>query len=439
MNTRKLVALVMTLCLCLVSFTAMAETVTLKIAHNYDFVTIPDAVVAAADRLEQRYAAEGKDIQIEFEKDYQRIDWGEYSKNLIFAYKNGDAPDIFSVSDVPSMVDVGMLMDISDLNTDAFVDGVFDCYTVDGKAYAMPFDLPVRVIYYNKLSLVEFGWTMEEAEALPAKVAAGEFTWEDFVKLCDDIQNAGVCTWGMAHRPGAGSDFLDVYQTLGGRYYDENGTLVFNEAAMLRFFQFIYDSANVTEITPHDLAQQGWPAINVMAGDGTAFSYYGPIYSSTYVATAVNKDPQQFADDVAFMMFPASEYCEKPFVIAAPQGMGINAATKHPEICRDLFAELANDSADLLANHAGIIFSLSSVKAANEMEAITTNPIVADVGYMADYSISVPGINGINTMTSEMHNAIVQLELGQITPEEAVANVKIQLELNIDEDEIIFE
>ena len=117
---------VLALCLCLVSFTAMAETVTLKIAHNYDFVTIPDAVVAAADRLEQRYAAEGKDIQIEFEKDYQRIDWGEYSKNLIFAYKNGDAPDIFSVSDVPSMVDVGMLMDISDLNTDAFVDGVFD-------------------------------------------------------------------------------------------------------------------------------------------------------------------------------------------------------------------------------------------------------------------------------------------------------------------------
>ena len=439
MNTRKLVALVMALCLCLVSFTAMAETVTLKIAHNYDFVTIPDAVIAAADRLEERYAAEGKDIQIEFEKDYQRIDWGEYGKNLIFAYKNGDAPDIFSVSDVPAMVDVGMLMDISDLNTDAFVDGVFDCYTVDGKAYAMPFDLPVRVIYYNKLSLVEFGWTMEEAEALPAKVAAGEFTWEQFVQLCDDIQNAGVCTWGMAHRPGAGSDFLDVLQTLGGRYYDENSTLVFDEDAMLRFFQFIYDAANTLEITPHDLAQQGWPSINTMVGDGTCFAYYGPIYSSTYVAGAVNKDPQQFSEDVAFMMFPVSEFNEKPFVIAAPQGMGINSATKYPEICHDLLAELAAGSADLLANHADVIFTLSSVKAANEMEAITTNPIVADVGYMAEHAISVPSIIGINTLNSEMLNAIVQLELGQITPEQAVENVKIQMELNIDEDEIIFE
>lgn len=439
MNTRKLVAFVLMLCLCMAGVSAVAETVTLKIAHNYDFVTIPNSVIAAAERLEKRYAEEGKDIQIEFEQDYQRIDWNEYSKNLIFAYKNGDAPDIFSVSDVPSMVEVGMLMDLSALETDAFVDGVFDCYKVDGKAYAMPFDLPVRVIYYNKQSLVKLGWTMEEAEALPAKVASGEFTWEQFIALCDEVQNAGVCTWGLAHRPGAGPDFLDVLQTLGGRYYDENGKLVFDEDAMLRFFQFIYDAANVTEITPHDLAQQGWPSINAMAGDGTCFAYYGPIYSSTYVANAVNKDPEAFAEDVAFMMFPASEYNEKPFVIAAPQGMGINSATKYPEICYDLLEELANGSADLLADHADTIFTLSSVKAANEMDAITTNPIVADVGYMADYAISVPSIDGINTLNSEMLNAIVQLELGQITPEKAVANVKIQMELNMDEDEIIFE
>jgi len=58
---------------------------------------------------------------------------------------------------------------------------------------------------------------------------------------------------------------------------------------------------------------------------------------------------------------------------------------------------------------------------------------------MADHAISVPSINGINTLNSEMLNAIVQLELGQITPEQAVENVKIQMELNIDEDEIIFE
>ena len=431
-----LLALVLTIGICA---SASAETITLKIAHNYDFVTIPNAVIEAAERLNERYAAEGKDIKIEFETDYQRISWTEYTQNLIFAYKNGDCPDIFSVSDVPTMAAVGMLLDISELNTDAFVDGAFNAYTVDGVTYAMPFDLPVRVIYYNKQVLVNYGWTLEEAEALPAKVAAGEFTWEDFVQLCADVKNAGACTWGLAHRPGAGNDFLDVLQTLGGRYYDENGKLVFDEAGVLRFFQFIYDAANTLEITPHDLSQQGWPAINTMAGDGSCFAYYGPIYSSTYVAAAVEKDPETFAKDVAFMMFPASQYNEKAFVVAAPQGMAINANTKYPEICKDLLAELANNSYDLLANHASTIFTLSSVKAANELEAITTNPIVANTTYMADYAVTVPSIDGLSTYTSELHNNIVQLELGQITPEEATANMKVQLELNLDEDEISFE
>ncbi len=431
-----LLALVLTLGICA---SASAETITLKIAHNYDFVTIPNSVIEAAERLNERYAAEGKDIKIEFETDYQRISWTEYTQNLIFAYKNGDCPDIFSVSDVPTMAAVGMLLDISELNTDAFVDGAFNAYTVDGVTYAMPFDLPVRVIYYNKQVLVNYGWTQEEAEALPSKVAAGEFTWEDFVQLCADVKNAGACTWGLAHRPGAGNDFLDVMQTLGGRYYDENGKLVFDEAGVLRFFQFIYDAANTLEITPHDLSQQGWPAINTMAGDGTCFAYYGPIYSSTYVAAAVEKDPETFAQDVAFMMFPVSQYNDKPFVVAAPQGMAINANTKYPEVCKDLLAELANNSYDLLANHASTIFTLSSVKAANELEAITTNPIVANTTYMADYAVTVPSIDGLSTYTSELHNNIVQLELGQITPEEATANMKVQLELNLDEDEISFE
>ena len=414
------------------------ETITLKISHNYDFTTIPEAVISAAERLEKRYAEEGHPIHIEFERDYQRIDWTEYSQNLIFAFKNGNCPDIFPASDVPNMVASGMLLDLSDLKTDVFVNGVFSPFTVDGAVYAMPFDLPVRVIYYNKSVLVRHGWTPEEAAALPDKVASGEFTWEDFVQLCKDVTADGSCQWGLAHRPGNGPDFLDVFQSLGGQYYDENGTLVFDEEAMLRFFQFTYDAANTWEITPHDLSQQGWPAINAMAGDGTAFAYYGPIFSATYVATAVEKDPEQFAEDVAFMMFPASQYNDEPFVIAAPEATAISAVTKYPEICKDLLAELANNSYDILADHADTIFALSSIKAANELESIKNNPIVRDVGYMADHAIAVPSVAGMDTFNSQLHTEIVQLELGTITPEEAVADMKIQLELNLDADEIIF-
>ena len=115
--------------------------------------------------------------------------------------------------------------------------------------------------------------------------------------------------------------------------------------------------------------------------------------------------------------------------------MGINANTQYPEICKDLFRELySGDSIAELAHHADTIFTLSSVKAANEMEDIKTNPILEKVGYMADLSITPPTIEGLNTYTSELFKQIQLLELGQTTPEKAVSDMKTQIEINLDAD-----
>lgn len=59
-----------------------------------------------------------------------------------------------------------------------------------------------------------------------------------------------------------------------------------------RFFQEIYDNANTTKITPQNLTQTTWDTINTMVGDGTAFAYYGPLYSATYVAGCSGQDPR---------------------------------------------------------------------------------------------------------------------------------------------------
>lgn len=438
---KKLLTLVLVGLLALGAFPALAETenITLKIAHNMDFVTIPDSVIAAAERLEERYAAEGRDIKIAFEKDYHRIDWTEFHNNILFADKSGDGPDVFHMTgDLHGAMEAGLLMDLSELVTDDFVEGIFAPYTIDGKAYGMPFDMPLRVMYYNKKGLEAIGWSEEEISALPGKIAAGEFTFEEFMALAQEVQEKGGAKYGMTHRPGSGSDFLDIMVVLGGQYYDENGTLVFDEEGILRFFQFIYGNANETKITPSDLNQMGWPTINEMVGSGDAFAYYGPLFSSTYVASSVNKTAEQLVEDVSFALFPVSEYNDMPFATTAPQGMGINAKTEYPEICKDLFRELATASADLLADHASQILTLSSVKAANEMEAITTNPVLKEVAYMADYAVTPPSIRGISTYTAEMHKQIVVLELGQTTPEQAMADFKTQIELNLDSDYVVF-
>lgn len=409
------------------------EEITLKLGFNGDFLTMPEAVLGAAERVNERYEKEGKNIRITIETDYQTINNSEYHNNMIFAHKSGDAPDIFaSDADVSGFVNANIVLDISDVMNDAFVEDIFKPAMVDGKAYAMPFDLPLRVMYYSNKGLEAVGWSQEEMEALPQKIARGEFTLEQFMELCKEVVDQGGANYGLVHRPGAGNDFFDMIQALGGEYYDENGTLVFDEAAILRFFQLTYDNANTTKITPQNLNQLGWDTINKMVGTGEAFAYYGPMFSATYVADAAGLSTEEFAENETFVLFPKSEYTDKPFTVAAPQMMAISADTKYPEICKDIFKELAAGSSDYLAQHSSAIYSLSSIKSENQSDVITNNPILKDVTYMADYAKTTPAVDGLATLKSELFSQIVTLELGQITPQEALKAMKAQIELNVD-------
>ena len=415
------------------SASAETEEVTLKLSFNGDFTTMADAIIGAADKLNEKYAAEGKGIHVKIEADYQTIDNSEYHNNIVFAHKSGDAPDLFVCdADVAGYVGAGCVLDITDAMTDAMVEDVMRPATVDGKVYAMPFDLPLRVIYYNENDLRTIGWTEEQIQALPQDIASGKVTLEDFIALCEEVVQKGGAVNGLVHRPSAGNDFYDLLNAVGGEYYNENGELVFDEAGILRMFKLLYNNAQVTKITPDNLNQMGWDTINKMVGTGEAFAYFGPMFSATYVANAAGLDTDTFAKQERFVLFPKSADSEAPFCTAAPQFMSISAQTKYPDICKDIFRELQGDSADLLAHHSATTFSLSSVKAANEMKEITDSPILSPVTYMVDYAKSVPAVENASTLRGLIFEQIVSLELGQTTPEKAVAEVKTQAELNID-------
>lgn len=410
------------------------EVITLKVAHNKDYVTIPEAIVEAGNRLNEKYAAEGKNIEIQFETDYQQIDWTDYHNNIIFAHKSGEAPDIFTAdADIAGYAKAGVVLDVSDLMTDDFVEGAFNACMVDGKAYAIPMDMPFRVIYYNKNDLLKAGWSEADVEALPDKIRTGEVTFDDFIDICEEMVTSGAATYGLVHRPGAGNDFFDIINAMGGIYYDENNQLVLDTAAVQEFYQFTYDNAQVRKITPDNLNQLGWDSINKMVGTGEAFAYYGPMYSATYVANAAGLETDDFAKQEAFVLFPTREGAGQPFAVAAPQGLAISADTKYPEVCKDIIRELMTDSADLMARHASTIYTLSSIKKANEDPQITEHPLLSGVTYMTDYAITPPSIEGLTALRGYLFTEIVTLELGQTTPEESVNNLKTQAELNIDD------
>ena len=72
------------------------------------------------------------------------------------------------------------------------------------------------------------------------------------------------------------------------------------------------------------------------------------------------------------------------------------------------------------------------------MEEITTNPILEKVGYMADLSITPPELEGGSLFNNEIYKQIQLLELGQTTPEQAVSDLRTQLEINLDPEVVEF-
>ena len=58
---------------------------------------------------------------------------------------------------------------------------------------------------------------------------------------------------------------------------------------------------------------------------------------------------------------------------------------------------------------------------------------------MTDYVETVPPLAGESVFRDELFKQIVLLELGQTTPEKAYEDFKVQVELNVDEDEVVFE
>lgn len=132
------------------------------------------------------------------------------------------------------------------------------------------------------------------------------------------------------------------------------------------------------------------------------------------------------------MLFPAADASGQPFAVAAPQTIAISADTKYPEICKDIVREMVTGSSDMMARHAATIYTLSSVKKANEDPQITEHPLLSGVTYMTDYAVTPPAVEGQTTLRGYLFTEIVTLELGQTTPEESFENVKAQAELNID-------
>lgn len=161
---------------------------------------------------------------------------------LLASFETGGSPNVLQNFDLSAqtMIDTGTLASITDLmaadgyDPDTFIPAVRDYYSNETGMVAMAFNSSTPIVYYNAEMLAAAGY-----DEVPR-----DWTFSDFLAVCDDIQASGVeycVTLGQV-----GWYFEQILANSGGLYFNnDNGRTgrateaVFNTGQGVEVFEFL--------------------------------------------------------------------------------------------------------------------------------------------------------------------------------------------------------
>ena len=373
-----------------------------------------------------------------------------FRRRFVLASQAGNAPDIrcFTYTEIPEWVEDGYIIPLDEYieqYPDVFGDvfpTLWNAATWKGKRYGVPQDTEVRVIFYRKDKLKELGWSEEEIEALPQKVLDGEFTLEDLVALAKEAVDKGVTKWGIFHRPSKGNTFFHPYLAYGGILQNpETGKLVLDESAALANLEFHYNICQEAKITPPEITSFGWrDGIHPVVVSGDTLFWFGGTWHWAEYQRVDYGQGKWTADDMreifGVMLYPAAEKGGKPVSSSNPYVYMISSSSQHPDLAFQLIAEASNPK--YVVKHALESGHLAWREAALEVEAYATDEFLNEVTPYLAYTRFMPAHPRWDDYLTISYNTIQAVELGDMTPEEALEFLKSELQVTIgDELEVV--
>lgn len=244
-----------------------------------------DNIVLAADILEREAAIRGEELNITVETQAWS-GWDDFKQAVTLAAEAGNAPNIIisGHEDIGPWSQSGLLRPVEDYvdfdawPLNAIYPNLYEISSYDGVVWGIPQDAESRPFYYSRANLKAIGWTDADIEALPGKVASGEYTLYNMIDDAKKMQDAGVVEAGKGFlpRPSNGPDYWQFYISFGGEMVDaETGKLVLDKQAMTDMFQFFVDAADAGVVPATHLGST-WDAFHeAVANDQAGFWHAG--------------------------------------------------------------------------------------------------------------------------------------------------------------------
>ncbi|WP_369374256.1 extracellular solute-binding protein [Promicromonospora sp. Populi] len=350
--------------------------------------------------LAEQFEADNPDVTV----NVTPVPWESSTEKINTAIATGEVPDVLQVGTTLMSGFVGLdgLAPTPDgIDSAAFFPGAWDTTVVDGTSYGVPWYVETRVLYY-RTDLAE-----ESGQEPPQ-------TWADLTDFAAGLQDAGA-EHGIALQTRGNSTalmYLPFYWQAGGEIMDDADEFTLDSDAQVKALTY-YSSFMRDGLAPPVLVEDEKVA-NFIDGDLGSF-VSGPWERANLLTTAGD----DFADSFGVVPLPSDETTAS---FIGGSNLAVLADAANPDSAWK-FVQFATDPA-VQVDWFGTSNDLPAVQASWDDPALADNESVAVYEGALETARSTPAIPAWSEIEHELDLIIEQVIAGDLTPEEAAAQMQ---------------
>ena len=415
-----------------------------------------EGVVKAGDVLNKQLEAEGsKDVvNVEFIVVESLID------SFTVWSRENNLPELAvdSIKGLNDIVGAGYTIDNAFVVNDEAYSEMPQSLRNQGRNYydqekydAVTFDTEFRMVMIYKPALQQLGWTEEQIEQWKQDARAGKVTTADLQNIAKQIVDAGICEFGITHRPEKCADnrFFFVTWAHGIVPTNAEGQVIVRKSEIRDYLNYWRTNVQMG-LTPYNFMTDynADMLYNDILPQGKAFAYYGHIEIKSRMMKGAGVSGEYVDENYFSIPAPVSREGDQPVCGSNPRGITMTTAVESnpqlKEYCRRLMDCLLDDEVQLdLSLRSGHVAILSKTMETEEYKA---DKWMYDTDYVFDCIFSLPAINSLLKYadSQELYNAYQEAELKALDPNarsiDAIVDEVVELMIfNMDDGSYIVE
>lgn len=390
-----------------------------------------DDLTATSDLISQGYAK----VLERFNNDYAgkyhvtaiTTNLEEYDTKLNALIAAKDTPDVFICNPGPHLtqyVESGVAADLTDILMneekewyESFTKGIFERMTYDGKIYAVPTNFAAALVFYNT----------EMFEAAGVEVPT---TFTEWIEVCEKLKNAGYtpisCSagtaWCLSMIAGYLCDRAGGPDNLKGV---NEGTLDWTSES------FITAGEKLVELSKYFQETAAGDS-----NDQATAAFYNEeaamLVQGSWAIGQMNGANPEFEKKCGVFNFPAIEGGADPHrMIVKTDNLIMSSTTKHKDACIALMKYFTDETAQKYTAEVGgkipiINVDFDKEKAPSQLSYVM-KILEQSTGTLGFYNESLASVEAGDVFD----NAMVDLFLGSLTPQQAFQQVQDYYEENV--------